>query len=138
MNKKTPKHRIVWQKWEDPLSAIKNQANSRITPDEDDDSFNFGEQLNQSFVKSYPMMATPMGIFPIPEPDTTQFDFWTGHTNFNITANIGNIIDTAEGVESLDIFTRYRFRIGVGRVFSSTDVKSKIFSTISEHLKIHN
>ncbi len=133
MKQQKPKYHIIWQKYEDPLSQMK-QGNSRITQDEDN-SFDDTPLNPSSFIKSFPIMATPMGIFPMPEPDTSSFDFWIGHTNFNITGPIFNILERAIGVESLDLFTRYRFRIGIGKAFWSEDVRATTSLMIMKHLK---
>ena len=55
-----------------------------------------------------------------------QFDCWVGHTNFDITNNIKETLDTAEGVEILKINSRYRFFIGVGKMFDFKDVRTNI------------
>ena len=55
-----------------------------------------------------------------------QFDCWVGHTNFDITKNIKDTLDTAEGVEILKINSRYRFFIGVGKMFDFKDVRTNI------------
>ena len=55
-----------------------------------------------------------------------QFDCWVGHTNFDITNNIKETHDTAEGVEILKINSRYRFFIGVGKMFDFKDVRTNI------------
>ena len=55
-----------------------------------------------------------------------QFDCWVGHTNFDITNNIKDTLDTAEGVEILKINSRYRFFIGVGKMFDFKDVRTNI------------
>ena len=55
-----------------------------------------------------------------------QFDCWVGHTNFDITNNIKDTLDTAEGVEILKINSRYRFFIGVGKMIDFKDVRTNI------------
>jgi hypothetical protein len=78
-----------------------------------------------------------MGIVPINEYTASSkiFNFWTGHTNFSITPNIANIIESVDGVETLDIFTRYRFRIAIGKIFNSGEVMNKVSSSIYSHLE---
>lgn len=56
----------------------------------------------------------------------TNFDCWIGHTNFNITLDIKDELDKIEGVELLKVFSRYRFLVGVGRMFDFTDVRKRI------------
>jgi hypothetical protein len=45
-----------------------------------------------------------------------------------------DIIETTSGVETLDIFTRYRFRIGVGKAFSDSEVMRDINNKIYKEL----
>jgi hypothetical protein len=54
------------------------------------------------------------------------FNFWVGHTNFNLSKKIVKIIEESEGVEILDVFTRYRFRIGIGKCFSDSETMKTI------------
>jgi hypothetical protein len=77
-----------------------------------------------------------MGIVPMNEHTASGriFNFWTGHTNFNITKNIFSIIDSTPGVECLDIFTRYRFRIAIGKAFNDSSVMKDIQETIYDYL----
>jgi hypothetical protein len=66
----------------------------------------------------------PMGIIPINEYNTpsANFNFWIGHANFGITHNIAEKMQMVPGVERLEIFTRYRFRVGIGRAFKEKKV----------------
>mgnify|MGYP005647368901 CR=1 FL=1 len=56
----------------------------------------------------------------------SNFDCWVGHTNFNISNTTRKALEEAEGVEILKITSRYRFFIGVGRMFDFTDVRQDI------------
>jgi hypothetical protein len=78
-----------------------------------------------------------MGIIPINENTASGkiFNFWLGHTNFDITKKIFDIIEKTEGVETLDIFTRYRFRISVGKAFTDSVVMKDIQESAYEQLE---
>jgi hypothetical protein len=56
----------------------------------------------------------------------SSFDCWIGHTNFDITPPIKNILDSVPGIELLKIYSRYRFFIGIGKMFDFTDVRKII------------
>jgi len=86
--------------------------------------------------KPLKIITTPMGLVPLTEYTIPSkiFNFWVGHTNFTITDAVAEIIDEAEGVETLDIFTRYRLRIGIGHVFDSQLVKYNIEQLLYKHL----
>lgn len=142
---------IVWEKWTDPFGKEMDDAkwtdydneingiNDLYEDDdiEEDDDEEF-ETLN--FIgdkKEIRVIATPMGLMPYNELTAPGkiFNFWVGHTNFNITKSIASIIEQCEGVEILDIFTRYRFRIGVGKCFSDSETMKKINDAIYQNLK---
>jgi hypothetical protein len=125
--------KIIWEKWRDPFIGYdENEINV------DDDNFfedgDFSEETNddqENLVKrSDPVrvIATPMGIIPYNEYTASSkiFNFWTGHTNFTIVDSIAYLIETTDGVETLDIFTRYRFRIGIGKAFQDRQVMQSI------------
>lgn len=122
---------IAWQKWFDPFGE-----------DEDDSTdFNYeDEEIEDSDVtfapKQFKAISTPMGIIPYTENTASSkiFNFWLGHTNFDITNKIASIIGECLGVESLDVFTRYRFRIAIGKAFDESEVKKNITETIYGYL----
>ena len=85
------------------------------------------------------VIATPMGIIPMNEYTCSSkiFNFWTGHANFDLTEEVADIIETSPGVESLNIFTRYRFRIGIGKAFKDAEIMKLIQDKTYEHLDEH-
>jgi len=141
---KTPKYHIIWQKLEDPLTQLKNSLNlqSRIQNnlsdfDENQDGIDVQNMQNIQMMHAVPMISTPMGIMPAPMSSMSTFNFWLVHTNFYITTNIWNIINTAPGVESLDIFSPYRFRMAIGQAFSTDAVKYNIAVKLTQYLKAY-
>lgn len=142
-------NRIVWQKWADPFGdddEIIDSLESEMLDDyshftEDDSQAQTEEPIEKkSIVKSHKnirVMATPMGIIPVTENTASGkiFNFWTGHTNFNITRRIASIIEETEGVETLDIFTRYRFRISVGKAFDDSSIMRSINDNVYSYLE---
>lgn len=139
-----PEKTIIWQKWKDPFgekdddidlddeySNFLNDVDDGI--DEDRKNTNLDELLNNKQIK---VIATPMGIVPINENTASGkiFNFWIGHTNFNITKYIADLIEKTDGVETLDIFTRYRFRIGIGKAFTDASVMKDIQESIYSFL----
>jgi hypothetical protein len=134
---------IMWQKWIDPfageeitepehdpyLGEILDDAD--ITYKELPDNIKYAQQNNIKVI------ATPMGIIPINENTLSSkiFNLWVGHTNFNISQNIAATIEQTEGVETLDIFTRYRFRISVGKAFDDSAVMRNINKRVYKELQ---
>lgn len=135
---------IIWQKWKDPfgekddsIDVDEEYANFFDAENEEDyeeQKLKLDEMLNNKQIK---VIATPMGIVPINENTASGkiFNFWVGHTNFDITRNIFRIIEETSGVETLDIFTRYRFRIGIGKAFNDSVVMKKIQESIYDFIE---
>jgi hypothetical protein len=135
MNTNTKPRSLVWQKWFDPLGsnindfefpgAIGTMETDEIFEEDDDEYDNTKIQLPGRGLR---LVYTPFGVLPITEynnPDK-NFNFWVCHTNFNISKSVKEAIEAVDGVESLTIFSRYRFRIGVGQLFDASQVKSDI------------
>lgn len=144
---------IIWEKWRDPFLGyddneididnvnLHNSINTNnIEPEseEDEDYHGLFENKN-NFHKRKDMpvraIATPMGIIPYNEytASSSIFNFWIGHTNFDIDHYSAIKIENTIGVETLDIFTRYRFRIGIGKAFEDREVMKLIESNICQH-----
>lgn len=123
---------IVWEKWRDPfgdneddetLSSFNNYEN------EQDDGIVVKKTVSK-------VLLTPMGIVPYNDNTASSkiFNFWLGHTNFSINQILFDIIDNIEGVETFDLFTRYRFRIGIGKAFDDStvmrDINKQLYSKL--------
>jgi hypothetical protein len=132
-------YKIIWQKWQDELLddmfAANNVANEDEDLDEIDDQYDDPKHDNL-FSKKQPILITPMGILPYNEAVACNkiFNLWVGHTNFTINKTIMNLIEQCDGVETLDVFTRYRFRISVGQAFSDSIVMRNINNHIYDYL----
>lgn len=117
---------ITWEKWKDPFGE-KDEDNT------DYDSYEEYVEPEENVVSK--VLLTPMGIIPYNDNTASGkiFNFWIGHTNFSITSQISNMIENSEGVETLDIFTRYRFRISVGKAFDDSEIMRNINTIIYTH-----
>ena len=118
---------IQWEKWNDPILNTVNRA-KEIRNDNNEEDRPYHDSYEQMETGTGPAIIGPIGIIPINESNVPSklFNFWMGHTNFNITHAIKQQISNVEGVESLDIFTRYRFRLGIGQAFREEKVKNSI------------
>jgi hypothetical protein len=91
------------------------------------------------FEKPIKTIMTPFGILPLTEQSlaSSHFKFWVGHTNFKLFENYIEIIESCDGVESVNVFTPYRFRISVGKMFTDRDVMNdirlKLLATVVEN-----
>ena len=133
-------HIIIWEKWQDPFGDnIEEEPNDGLGNFFEDEIESDLEQslINKINPKPVKVISTPMGIVPLNEHTSSSkiFNFWTGHTNFDITKNIALLLDNIEGIETLDIFTRYRFRIGIGKAFTDSAVMNSIQNVIYDYLE---
>lgn len=143
MSKTSDNHLIVWQKWFDPFGEddIIENENRNVSQEEyeseaEENMKDLEKNHMQQLQRPMKAIATPMGIIPYTENTASGkiFNFWVGHTNFDITQKISDLIENIDGVEILDIFTRYRFRIAIGKAFIDSKVMKEINDTIYAHL----
>lgn len=132
---------ILWHRWLDPLAALAHSHD-----DEDEDEFSAEAQASaDSFLEDDdehydtptngpigPCIVGPQGIIPLHESNLPGklYCMWLGHTNFDLTGPVTQAIAKVEGVEILDIFTRYRFRVAVGKAFASRTVQKAIEAAV--------
>jgi hypothetical protein len=122
---------IIWQKWVDPFGEDSEESRwvDYDNKDEDfePDILEYTDQ-EKNKKKGIKVIASPMGLIPYNEHTASSkiFNFWVGHTNFDITKHIMDMLEEISGVETLDIFTRYRFRVGIGKCFDDAVVMSNI------------
>ena len=135
--------KVSWEKWRDPFT---DDEHDFVVPesfdanheDEDEVVKEINELLDENAIEVIhtPMkvVITQMGLIPIMEHSFPSkiFKFWTGHTNFDITPSVASKIENIPGVETLSIFTRYRFRIGIGKMFQDRDVMHKVQEAVGQ------
>ncbi len=131
---KSNNHIIMWEKWQDPFGLDEPDIDEEIYDEDHDD--NMIEYKKTKKIRSQ-VIATPFGIIPINENTASGeiFNFWTGHTNFALTRKISNIIEDTSGVETLNTFTKYRFRIGIGKAFNDSEVMRSINNNVYKYLE---
>lgn len=130
-------HNIIWEKWEDPFDVAKNTDTDFINNSELDDYDDMIGDLDEidnegeQRAKSFKLILTPFGpMSPDISSLSNSFKFWVGHSDFDLTNNILSIIENTIGVEVLTVFTRYRFRIGVGKAFTDRKIMVDIQKNI--------
>lgn len=132
---------IKWEKWIDPFGKDDNESKWN-NYDLNDDKYNDSD-MEDEIIKSQKqikVIASPMGLIPYNEYTAPGniFNFWIGHTNFNITSAVAELIKHTDGVEILDVFTRYRFRIGIGKCFDDSQVKKIINDILYSHINTYD
>jgi hypothetical protein len=136
-------YKIGWQKYEDYLEQQLSSPMLDILSDmmlkkmEQVETEN-AEEYEESYedTDSSEIKNSSSSIIPI-SPKLMEdismlsnYDCWMGHTNFDITNEIKDTLDLVDGIEMLKICSRYRFFIGIGRMFDFADVRTIIEDNI--------
>lgn len=125
------KKKFVWEKWKDPLlSNYEETEYPGYDLDED------GNEIPIHTASRQPVLHTPFGVVSVLNDAmaANTFDFWIMHTNFDIKEGIARVIEQVAGVETLEVYTRYRVRIGFPRsnLFRPRDAMHEIEVAILE------
>jgi hypothetical protein len=123
--------KIGWQKYEDVIqtemySPIASMILEELNPELDEmqefeDEEGMG-QAQESFLVPKNFYETIALM--------SRFDCWIGHTNFNITTSIKDKLNEVDGIEVLNVISRYRFFIGIGKMFKFSEVRKDIENCI--------
>ena len=133
------KRNIGWQKYEDQLEnqmssplmntiltgfakqlpKIENEYEQEMEYEDEEDASDtpFMLPMSQQLMDDMAMLS--------------NYECWVGHTNFDITPKVRNTLDTIEGIELLKVCSRYRFFIGVGKMFDFKEVRNKIENNLT-------
>ena len=134
------KNKIGWQKYEDLLEKQINSplidmvAASILKPISINKEMDYPPDYQeiQEEIEGYqePDMSSAFSAMPEDLSNEiqmiTNFDCWLGHTNFNISKSVKDRLENIRGVEVLKICSRYRFFVGIGRMFDFSDVRKEI------------
>jgi len=131
---------VYWEKWIDAYTPEETEV---VLLDEEsleeDQGISFEEELGVEFkkFKNIQTIFTPFGVLPLTEQSlaSSYFKFWVGHTNFKITPKFHRIMSSVDGVESIDVFTPYRFRIGIAKLFKDRTVMSQVRENLVNYIK---
>ncbi len=120
--------KIAWEKWEDHLIENVTVEEEPLEESPEENTVDIMALLN-----TLPhIVSTPVGMYHFDDRmrPSKQYDCWIGHSNFDITNDIKNQIESIPGVEVLSILTRYRFFLGIGRLFNFREVRVRIDSAV--------
>ena len=127
------KKKIGWQKYEtlleDQMSSsfvsdiINNMmSNMQEEETEEDEELSYEDQIISKDTKIVPFSSKMLEEAMM----VSNFDCWVGHTNFNITEAIKKTLDKIDGIEIMKVMSRYRFFVGIGKMFDFTNVRQDI------------
>lgn len=129
---------IRWHRWHDPIAELvyeeeeEGEGGGCDDDDEEEDGPPWGENKGPSRAfrrgdhRLVPMLMGPQGPVPVTVHalPSSNFNFWMGHTDFDLTERFVDAAERVRGVETLDVLTRYRFRLGVGEAFHDREVRA--------------
>jgi len=121
---------IGWQKYEEVLKEqIRSPLIKEIIQELQKQSVAYEDEIVPQEESHYEEnnFSIPISEGLIGEASlASSFDCWIGHTNFNITEEVKNKVNKIDGVEILKIHSRYRFFIGIGKMFDFKSVRQDI------------
>ena len=134
------KKEIGWQKYEEVIKEQINspvlkeileeiKINTSVMSDMDSDEEEMEYEDEDGEAEHRLLISIPETIIN-EAAMTTHFDCWIGHCNFNLTDDIKDEMDKIEGIEVLKICSRYRFFIGIGKMFDFKNVRQDIENII--------
>lgn len=134
---------IKWQSFKDHLDEIlkrsKEISNEIFNSEEDEEEI---KEEDDPYESSYRGIKIEEFGPRLILPKTISRDLsisighecWIGHTNFDITEDIAEILNKCEGIELLRVTGRYTFVIGLGKCFDFAFVRNGI----NKKIKIRN
>ena len=126
-----PSKKIAWENWKEKVDYSPPENKLEESTEEDEDAI---EKSLLSAMEIPRLVQTPLGIFHYEDKlkPSEKFDCWIGYTNFDITQNVSDLIECVDGVEALEVMSRYTFFLGVGKMFNFRDVRLGIEILILE------
>lgn len=135
-------YKIAWEKWYDVIEDDQDNEQelneeTEWSEKEDVEGLVLGPELFEM-----EKVNTPIGEYSINDRmlPTKLFDCWICHTNFPITKKELDVLNNIPGIECLKIMSKYRFFIGIGRLFEFSEVRSlvqkKLCNDIEEQITI--
>lgn len=115
-------HKIAWEKWYDVVEEEQEVEETEVEWSDDEPQMIIPELFEIEKIN------TPIGEYSANDRmlPTKLFDCWICHTNFPLTKKELNILNNIPGIECLKIMSKYRFFIGIGRLFDFSDVRANV------------
>lgn len=117
--------KIGWQKYEDVIQSEMYSPMASILFDDLSSEIEEEEEYEAQEIQEQETLFLPKNFYETISL-MSRFDCWIGHTNFNITTSIKEKLNEVDGVEVLNVMSRYRFFIGIGKMFTFSDVRKEI------------
>ncbi len=127
------KELVYWTKFVNPIEKMNQQIrhNQEIAMSDTQERDGYDDYEDES---SSPNIEGGMMI-PIMHDPFDGFNLWTGHFSVDITKPIREDISKVRGVEAVDVVSRYRMHVAVGRLFVPNDVMNGIAKVVTKYHK---
>ena len=122
--------KIGWQKYGDVIQSEMYSPMASILFDDLASEVDSDEYEEEQEIQDQEALFLPKNFYETISL-MSRFDCWIGHTNFNITNSIKNKLNEVDGIEVLNVMSRYRFFIGIGKMFKFSDIRKNIEKTIT-------
>ena len=133
---------IAFHHYKSFFSKLK-EHNQAIVDEEDydepalavDEEYAFPDRDPELQARTEPFIVTADGIWPVKEygPNGEIYSLWMVYTNFRITKTVVDIIDSIDGVETLEVFSSYRARVSFGKLFQPRNIMADISKQINDY-----
>lgn len=138
------KRKIGWEKY--VLEEIHDEIHLK---NDEGDGFDAGFEDEEQDLRPHLDQIIPLDLFNnkintpfgAVNPDdqfcaVRMFDCWIGHTNFPITDQVFNILDNEiHGLGCLKVLSKYRFAIGIEKMFCFSSVRWQIQKELCHNLE---
>ena len=129
--------KVAWEKWwdgnqeEDILIGNFSKEDDEDSESETDSEPNSSLPTDMFFIPK--KVNTPFGAYEAGDPmsPANMFDCWICHTNFPICEKEYKLInEQISGIGAFKVISKYRFFIGVEKLFDFSDVRREIENKI--------
>ena len=129
--------KIAWEKWD--VDVIEQEIVENFYEENYDEEDSEVAEDALLFLEKIPhLVTTPMGMYQLHDKMNVmnQFECWMGYPNFDVTHSIRDKIEKVEGVELLNVTARYRFFVGIGKLFNFPDVRLAIENALYNNVSL--
>ena len=129
---------IAWENWSEIEKDLTDESiiieDIEVGDEEGSELSQLGEFLLPPMLSEMKpqVIHTPFGVVSYDSKlkPSDRWDCWLGYTNFGITEDFQNKLKKIDGIDALRVMSRYTFCIGVGKLFTFTEVRRKIENEI--------
>jgi hypothetical protein len=114
--------KIVWEKVNYSLDKVRDKW---IVEEDTNEEIDHIISTDDDMFPVSRVVSTPMGIFEVDDAfnPLNHFNFWIANTDFDLTQNFVDTLDTIPGVEGIKVMSRYRFLLAIGTLFDPSKVR---------------